>query len=62
MMHCDPDLNIPVDRLIINELESDSITDSHYFKCLELSATRCCMLLKHEVQDESEKMGFTSYK
>ena len=52
MMRCEADLSIPVERLVVNELETDPITDGS-FKCLELSGTRSCMLLETQIFKDS---------
>ena len=53
MMHCEPDLSIPLEPLIITDHETNPVRETP-FKCLELSATRSCMLLEWEIVQDYE--------
>lgn len=48
MMQSNPDMTIPVDKMVLTEHESDQNIEN-VFKSLELSATRNLMLLECEI-------------
>merc|ERR1719309_1690752 len=54
MMQSNPDFSVPKEKLIVIEHETESKIDN-WFICLELSATRNCMLLEVELVKKREK-------